>query len=91
MTQTQRTPVAGTSAEDIPVPGQFDEEIEHWELEAVGPGKRPMVLTIPIRLQGDTLRAIVEEANAEGMDAQQFLQREVSRLGKTLRARLRPR
>jgi len=75
------------TVEDIPVPGQFDDEIEHWEVEARGSGRGLLALTISVDLMTPGGRAIVEAANAESMDAQQFLQRKVDQLGETLHAR----
>ena len=50
---------------------------------------RPFVLTVDVSLVMDTLRAISEAAQAEGMSVDAYVQRAVQRLGETLRDRQR--
>jgi hypothetical protein len=71
-------------AQDVPSPGQFDDEIDQWEVAEDRPIARPLRLEVPILLEGATLRAIVTAANAEGLDAQQFIQRAVDSLANAL-------
>jgi|SRR5436190_7207555 hypothetical protein len=70
--------------DDVPQPGDFDDDLENWEVEARGANATAPSLTIAVTLEGDTFRAIVNAANVEGMDAQQYLQRAVDALAKTL-------
>jgi hypothetical protein len=82
-TQSKATSIRAPT-DDIPQPGDFDDDLENWEVEAVGANVAAPSLTIPIKLEGNTFRAILYAANVEGLDAQQYLQRAVDALAKTL-------
>jgi hypothetical protein len=69
--------------DDVPQPGDFDGDLENWEVEARGANTAAPSLTIAVKLEGETFRAILHAANVEGLDAQQYLQRVVDALAKT--------
>ena len=71
-----------------PQPGDFDADLERWEVVARGPaleGGRPFVLDLSVPLDLEDLRALMEAAAAEGLDAREYVQRAVGRLAEALR------
>jgi len=79
----KRTDVAENA---LPEPGDFD-DVDPDTVEVVASGRThgPMAMVIPVTLERDYVRAIVEASRAEGIDTTEYIQRAVRRLGEALR------
>jgi hypothetical protein len=71
--------------EDLPRPGEFD-AIDADDVDVVASGRSlgPMAMVIPVTLEREYVRVIVEAAHAEGLDAAEYVQRVVRRHGEAL-------
>jgi hypothetical protein len=87
--QSARSPAPAVNhSTDLPEPGDLD-RINPDDLEVLDRGpalvdRRPFVLTVRIPLEMEVLRAIVDAARADGLDAGEYAARAVRRMGQML-------